>query len=227
MKTAIFMIGVMVLPAAILAAGMLAVAAPAQAARVVVADFNSGEKPNNIGGNFGTWNYDPKDTTQGCYESFEPDDVKDPENGYSLRIDYDVLSPKPAFNGVWMKMQGLDASPYQTLSFWVKGFGENFTSRFKVELKTHKGERAVYPADGVTASWQEIRIPFKDTKAITDFSKLDELVFVFDDIVATYKEGILLVDEVSFDSEPARPELEAAEDDEEDKDEGEDPDEEE
>lgn len=185
-------------------------APPAQAARVLVADFNSGEKPNNIGGNFGTWNYDPKDSTQGSYESFEPDDVKDPESGYSLRVDYDVLSPKPAFNGVWMKLQGLDTSPYETLSFWVKGFGEKFTSRFKVELKTHKGERAVYPVDGVTASWQEIRIPFKNTKAITDFSKLDEFVIVFDDIVATYKEGIILMDEISFDSEPARPEVEAA-----------------
>ena len=183
-------------------------ASPAQAARVLVADFNSGEKPNNIGGNFGTWNYDPKDSTQGCYESFEPDDVKDPQEGYSLRVDYDVLSPKPAFNGVWMKLQGLDASPYQTLDFWVKGFGEKFTSRFKLELKTHKSERAVYPVEGVTSSWHEVRIPFKDTKAVSDFSKLDELVLVFDDITATYKEGIVLIDEISFDSEPAVPQAE-------------------
>lgn len=177
--------------------------ASAQGGRVLVADFNSGEKPSNIGGNFGTWNYDPEDSTQGCYESFEPDDMQDPQQGYALRLDYDVLSPKPAFNGFWMKLQGLNAAPYESLSFWVKGSGEKFTSRFKVELKNNKAERAVYPVDGVTSEWQEIRIPFKNTKAITDFSKLDELVVVFDDITTTYKEGIVLLDEVSFDSEPS------------------------
>ena len=37
----------------------------------MVADFNSGTKPNNIGGDFGAWIKDPNDPMQGCVESFD------------------------------------------------------------------------------------------------------------------------------------------------------------
>ena len=55
----------------------------ARAARdLVVADFDSGQPPNNIGGDYGTWNHDPNDDTQGCYYFAEPDDYKNSAKGY-------------------------------------------------------------------------------------------------------------------------------------------------
>ena len=38
----------------------------------MIADFNSGTKPNNIGGDFGAWIKDPTDPAQGAVESFDP-----------------------------------------------------------------------------------------------------------------------------------------------------------
>ena len=38
---------------------------------LVILDFDTGDKPNNIGGDFGAWDKDPNDETQWCEISFE------------------------------------------------------------------------------------------------------------------------------------------------------------
>lgn len=173
--------------------------ASADSSRLVVADFNSGNKPNNLGQDWGSWNYDPKDPDQGAYESLEPDDFQSPSSGHCLRIDYDVQSQKPAFNGFWMKLGGLDATPYQWLSFRIRGDRSGrFTNRFKLELKNQKGERAIYLVRDITLEWREIRIPFRRSAEITDWSRLTEWTMVLDDILATYKEGTLYLDQIEF-----------------------------
>ena len=169
------------------------------AGRKVVADFDSGAKPTNLGQEWGTWNYDPKDPEQGTYEAVEPDDYKNPGSGYCLRIDYDVQSVKPAFSGVWMKLGGLDANPYEWLSLWVRGDDQGkFTRRFKLELKNAAGKRAVYLVEDLEKDWREVRIPFKKNASITDWKNLSELVLVFDDILATYREGTIFLDQIEF-----------------------------
>jgi len=166
---------------------------------VVIADFDRGQPPNNLGGGYGAWNYDPEDGTQGCYYFDEPDDYKDPVNGFCLRLDYDVQSERPAFNGFWMKLKGLDVSKFDKLHFWVKGdeVGK-FTTRFKVELKDQQGRRAVYPVNDVTVEWQEYVVDFKNTRSEVNWEKLEEFVVVFDDIVATVREGAIYLDHISF-----------------------------
>ena len=57
-----------------------AVSAPAKNSYIsngnelIISDFDTGDKPNNLGGDFGSWNKDPEDSTQGCTISFETDD---------------------------------------------------------------------------------------------------------------------------------------------------------
>jgi len=167
--------------------------------RLVIADFNSGAKPNNLGKEWGVWNFNPADSQQRARETAEPDDYKNPRDGYCLRIDYDVQSSKPAFNGIWIKLGEFDANPYEWLSFWIRGDSNGkFTRRFKVELKTDTGKRAVYLVGYVDKHWTEVRIPFKKNGSITDWSRLSELVIVFDDVLATYKEGVLYLDQIEF-----------------------------
>ena len=166
---------------------------------LVVADFDSGSKPNNIGGIFGTWDYDPNDDTQGCSMRFSNSYLFEPETGYAMRLDYDVQSPNPAFNGFWMKLEGIDVTEYNRFRFWVKGDAQrNFTTRFKVELKNSLGKRAVYLIKNVTPEWREVMIDFKKTRAIKDWSNLSEFTVVFSDLVSTYKEGTIYIDRLSF-----------------------------
>ena len=163
---------------------------------LVVADFDSGEKPNNLGGDFGSWDKDPSDETQSCKMVFEADDSGKPGN--AARLNYDVDSPNPAYNGFWMKLNNLDATKYNTLNFTVKGDAQKgFTKRVKIELKDNVGS-SPYIVNGLTDQWQKVSIPFEKFRKIKDWSKLSEFVLVFDDINSSPKAGSILVDNITL-----------------------------
>jgi len=178
-------------------------AAPvASESELIIADFNSGDKPNNIGGDFGSWNKDPNDDTQTCNMSFEADDALGNAAGYALKLDYDVDSPNPAYNGLWMKLNGTNASTYNTLSFYVRGEGlNNFTKRIKLEVKDMNNRPSPYIVSGITEKWQKISIPFEKFRRIQDWTALNEFVVVFDDINSNPKQGTLLIDHITFSKE--------------------------
>jgi hypothetical protein len=178
--------------------GVAAYAAPASN-ELVIADFDTGDKPNNIGGDFGGWDKDPNDESQGTQMSFDTDDSQGDAAGYSIRLDYDVDSPNPAYNGFWMKLNGEDATAYNTLNFYVKGDAKvGFTKRFKIELKDMTNKPSAYIVSGVTDKWQKVSIPFEKFRRIENWNSLNELVFVFDDINSSPKSGSILIDQITF-----------------------------
>ena len=161
---------------------------------LLVADFNNGTKPSNIGGDFGAWDRDPADFSQTCVDSFEP-----AQNGFSVKLDYDVDSPNPAYNGFWMKLNNLDASNYWNLVFMVKGDeGIGYTTVFKVELKTAGGDVGKFYISGVNSEWKKISIPLSRFQGISDFSNLGEFVIVFEDTIASNKDGVIYIDDIQF-----------------------------
>ncbi|MCJ7645940.1 OmpA family protein [bacterium] len=167
------------------------------AAILKLADFDSGGKPNNLGGDFGAWNRDPTDLTQMCTDSFSSE-VKYGDKGYSLKLAYDVDSPNPAYNGFWTKLQNQNLKDYKELVFFVKGDEEKgFTPRFKVELK-NPTEVGSFLVTGITSAWQKVVIPFQKFKAITDWSQMTEFVVVFDDLTSNPKDGVIYIDDISF-----------------------------
>ena len=169
---------------------------------LVIADFDTGDKPNNIGGDFGAWDKDPDDDSQGTQLTFEPDDALGDTAGYSARLDYDVDSPQPAYNGFWMKLNGENASKYNTLNFYVKGNAEaGFTNRVKVELKDMTNKPSPYIVSGITNEWKKISIPFEKFRRITDWSSLNEFVVVFDDINSNPKKGTIYIDNLTLSKE--------------------------
>lgn len=169
---------------------------------LVISDFDTGDKPNNIGGDFGGWDKDPNDETQGTQMSFEPDDALGDPAGYAIRLDYDVDSPNPAYNGFWMKLNGEDAAKYNTLNFYVKGDAANgFTKRMKIELKDMTNKPSPYIVSGITEQWQKISIPFEKFRRITDWSAMNEFVVVFDDINSNPKKGTVLIDQITLSKE--------------------------
>lgn len=189
--------------ASLLAVGV-SIASAAEAAPAVagneflVADFNTGEKPNNIGGDFGAWSKDPTDFTQGCTEAFDSVNRRG-ATGFAMKLDYSVDSKNPAYNGFWMFLQNFDASKYDNLSLWVKGDAKvGYTTVFKVELKNASKQVGRYYVTNITDAWQDIVIPLKDFKGITDLSNLSELVIVFEDRIASNKKGVIYLDDIRF-----------------------------
>lgn len=189
--------------AAVLTLSLGVVAGDALAkSELVVSDFDTGDKPNNIGGDFGGWDKDPNDESQGTQMSFEPDDALGDPAGYSIRLDYDVDSPNPAYNGFWMKLNGEDASAYNTLNFYIKGDGvSGYTKRAKIELKDMNNKPSPYIVSGISDSWQKVSIPFEKFRRITDWSALNEFVIVFDDINSNPKTGTILIDQITLSKE--------------------------
>ena len=168
------------------------------AEEVVIADFDTGEKPNNIGGNYGAWDKDPSDFSQGCSEAFTSEN-RYGDKGFAMELDYDVDSRNPAYNGFWMLLQNLDGTKYKSLSMRVKGdTEEGYTTVFKVELKNAKKQTGRFYVTNVTDKWQEIVIPLNQFKGMTDFSNLQEFVIVFEDRVASNKDGVIYIDDLKF-----------------------------
>ncbi len=169
---------------------------------LVIADFNTGDKPSNIGGDFGAWNKDPDDNTQKTEMKFESDDALGDTTGYSIRLDYDVDSPNPAYNGFWMKLKGIDATPYNSLTFYVKGDAKTgFTKRLKIELKDKGNKPSAYLVGNITDKWQKVSIPFDRFRRIQDWTSLSELVVVFDDMNSNPKTGTIYIDQIALSKE--------------------------
>jgi hypothetical protein len=196
-----FNISLVLVLVALLVAGFggAAFAVAPAANELVIADFDTGDKPNNIGGDFGGWDKDPNDESQGTQMSFDTDDSQGDASGYAIRLDYDVDSPNPAYNGFWMKMNGEDATAYNTLNFFVKGDAKlGYTKRFKIELKDMTNKPSAYIVSGVTDQWQKISIPFEKFRRIENWNSLNEFVIVFDDINSSPKTGGILIDQVTL-----------------------------
>ena len=176
--------------------------APANATELMVADFNSGAKPDNLGGDFGCWIKDPNDPMQGCIESFDQAN-RFGSSGYALRLIYSVELKKPAFGGLWMRLRNLDSSTFDSFAFRVKGDARmGFTTVFKVELKDSVGQASSYYVRGVTDQWQNVVVPLNDFKGMANFRSLDQFVIVFEDTTATAKRGVIYVDDVRNSSGP-------------------------
>ena len=195
----VVLVALMVFGFGITARSAFAASKPAANGELMIADFNTGDKPSNIGGDFGAWNKDPNDETQGCLMSFDKDDANGDASGYSIRLDYDVDSPNPAYNGFWMKLNGEDATAYNTLNLYVKGDAKaGYAKRFKIELKDMTNKPSAYIVSGVTDKWQKISIPFEKFRRIENWNALNEFVVVFDDINSSPKKGSIFIDDISL-----------------------------
>ncbi len=183
---------------AVACAAVFSMAGTGWAASLLVDNFNRGDKPNALGGDFGSWDKDPNDATQSCAVKFERSDALG-DAGYSLRLDYDVDSPNPAYNGFWMKLTGADLSSYKTLTLHIKGdASRGYTTQVKLELKNGT-EVGRYLLKGITDQWQEVRIPLKSFEGIANWKDMQELVVVFDDLTSTKKVGTVYLDDVAFE----------------------------
>ena len=172
------------------------------AEELILSDFNTGDKPSNIGGDFGSWDKDPNDETQGCQMSFESLDALGDQLGYSIRLDYDVDSPNPAYNGFWMKLNDLDATAYNTVNFYLKGDTTNgFSKRVKIELKDDTKQPSQFIIAGLSDQWQKFSIPFEKFRRVKNWNALSEFVVVFDDINSNPKKGTLYLDQVTLSAE--------------------------
>ena len=174
--------------------------------RAMIADFEKGEMLNNLQGEVGTWEYDPEDKMQGVKASLDKD-VRPGDKGYSLKLEYNVDSPKNAMNGFWTLLRDFDASKYDHFEFWVKGDpAHGFTSTFKIEFKKTQPDpegheetiKGSYIVKGVTGEWQKVLIPLNVMNGIPDWKDIREMVITFEKRRADRLKGTVYFDDFAF-----------------------------
>ena len=166
--------------------------------RLIVADFDQPGFQNNLGLPFGAWERDPQDATQFCHVRLVESPRVGP-SGSSLQLEYDVDSPNPAYNGLWMKLPSVPVRSVRALRFAIRGDARRaFTRRLKVELKDAR-HAAVFVLDGIRADWIRMRIPLNAFRDIEQIDALTEFVLVFDDRTVTRPTGILYLDDVMLE----------------------------
>mgnify|MGYP001771037638 CR=1 FL=1 len=162
---------------------------------LVIADFRKTRFETNIGTDFGTWDKDPADPTQGCAIKFSHEDAAGDPQGHSIRIEYDVNSPRPAYCGFWLKIDRRKAADFSAVSLAIKGDREaGFPGSVKLEIKIVGGKSLVQYIDGITGSWRRFDILLKPLADIG--AKMTELTIVFEDTVSRPKRGAILIDDV-------------------------------
>ena len=192
------------------------------AAPIVVYNCDGGSLITNLGSLSGGDETQPGFT----FTTLIPDeDYTKGHSGYSLKLDFDV-SNMGEYSFYWMKLgkeladkKGatacLNLTDYNYLSFWIKGGQDG--GNIKIELHQDLDNDGffvfdrdltsyvyinVYIKNGqITKDWQKVLIPLKDFSKITDWSKMIELVFVFENKVGNQK-GFIYLDDIIFGYRP-------------------------
>ncbi len=164
---------------------------------VLIADFNNEERKNNLGATFGAWDKDTDDNSQTASETLDFS-VHHGQSGGSLKLFYDVDSPNPAYNGLWMKLKSLPTKGHKYLTFWIKGDpARGFSEVCKIELKGEGTSYSTYIRD-IGPQWKKEKLSLLGDFNITEDITLSEFVLVFEDQTATTKEGVIYLDDVKL-----------------------------
>jgi hypothetical protein len=168
---------------------------------LVIADFNRPVTRNNVKGDFGIWHRFPDDTEQSVAIEFDKDDALEEQNAHSLRLTYDIDSPHPAFNGLWMMLHNVDSSKYNAISIYIKGDKhKGYPDVLRLEIKDLQGLSG-YTIHGISGEWQKFTLPLRWFRKSKEFSKLEQLVIVFDYNVTRPRTGSILVDHITLSNE--------------------------
>lgn len=138
------------------------------------------------------------DRNQSIKMDFVGEDALGNPEGKSLRLDYDVNSYEKAKAEFWLRLKGLDLSKFDTLNLYLRGDSKKGSSKTVTLRFLDGGNRAAsYIVTGITKEWKKFKIPLKKFSRIQDWSRLNELGLIFDDVFSNPKEGTLYVDHIS------------------------------
>lgn len=188
---------------------------------LILSDYNQDVIMTNAGGLSGGDEEKPGTT----YATIVSDNgFRRGDSGSAVRLDYDVPYPGD-YSFYWIKLgkelnsktgstAALDLTKYNYLSFWVKGTPD--LKKLKVELHQETDSNGLfvfgkditsfiytdaYMKGNIDGKWKKILIPLSDFPGIKDWSKMLELVFVFENKNET-PAGVIYIDDILFGHRP-------------------------
>jgi hypothetical protein len=122
------------------------------------------------------------------------------KEGHVLKLSYDV-SEEEAYSGYITSLNGLNLSDYQIITFWIKGAngGEAVLIGLRGEGdKEHKVKVGNYLQTGITATWQQVKMPLVAFSGIEDWQTMQNLSLSFENRIDS-GQGTIFVDEMQFE----------------------------
>jgi len=170
---------------------------------IVVDNFDKGrtmgvfsERKTTLGTFHGTWAKRPSWTVM-----TKSTEHKIGKKGMGLAIEFEK---KGGWCGWYTLLKGIDVTPYNTLSFWIKGAegGERFDIGMADQAMQDLEIDAVYagpimsfvPGGTVTKEWQQAKVPIARIGSEIDLTSMGSIVFWFKE----EGKGKVYVDDVKF-----------------------------
>jgi RHS repeat-associated protein len=124
----------------------------------------------------------------------------------SLRLDYNVSSTN-SYAGYITMLKEQDLTPYKSVTFLVKG--ENGGEKAKIGLvdsmnNEHKILISEYLPQGITTSWQKVRIPFAAFTQVVNRSSMAKLDISFENLLGSGI-GTIYIADLKFEQIPVVP----------------------
>lgn len=154
---------------------------------VIIDDFDKGateglfsDRLTSLGAFQGTWARRPSWSL-----ITKTADARRGDRGFGLCMKWHLAG---GWCGWYTLLDGIDATDYNALTFWVKGRdgGERFdigladTLRQELEIDaTYAGSVSFFLKGGITKEWQKVKIPLSRLAGDIDMSSLGSLVFWF------------------------------------------------
>lgn len=121
-------------------------------------------------------------------------------NNGTISFDYNFkhsFSPTQSFV---LTIPSIDAGKYGNIAFAIRSREGVGPGVVKLVIKNKKNETAAYYVQGISRSWQQVRIPLAEFKEISDWTNLRDISFVVESWNVDGDQGVVLIDDVYFSS---------------------------
>lgn len=172
--------------------------------RLVLHDFNRSILTNNVGGECEALLINP-DVTLGRVQWTLETSEKRGASGHALHLSYALPPDTTSQTCFRTSLQGLDASGYDHLEFWIKGdarrgYAPTLRALF---LRPEDGmpqrmQRGSYVVSGITDEWQRIRVPLRVMNGIQTWTHLDTFAFSWHSRRSKVKSGAYYLDDIAL-----------------------------
>lgn len=174
---------------------------------ILVDDFDVGltsgifkERKNRLGSYQGTWAMRPSFTV-----ITKSSEIRRGDHGQGLVLDY---RKEAGWAGWYTLLNNIDVTPYNTLSFWVRG--EKGGEKFDIGLADGRmqdleidafflGSVTSFVQDGfVSTEWKEVKVPLARASSEIDMTKMGSMVLWF----KYGGEGRIYMEDIKFKNDP-------------------------
>ncbi len=170
---------------------------PVPLAKMVLDDFDRGSQVNNMGGFGNVFG----GTGGFCLRSYQKvsSGGAGEDSGSILKLVYNVNN---GYAGYYSKLNGLDLTKYQRITFFVKGAkgGEVFEVELGDGLGTYKLDVRDYLPYGASTTWQKVSIPLNAFTDVKNWHQMQgNFAIVFEQYLGIPTNSTLYVDNIAFE----------------------------